>query len=94
MSDTVTFTWDDQEWTIPASWDHLSIDALDAFSELIAAGQDGDSGIVSFRHLTSFLSEVLGPQQWARMKRGRTAANLDGVVSAILGAFGEEHPGE
>lgn len=90
----LTVTHNGIEWGIPDSFDDLSIDAVEAFSCLIEAGREGDASAPTFQHTTRFLSELLGPRQWARFKRDGKAKDATALFTAIMEKYGETRRGE
>jgi hypothetical protein len=87
-------SYDGMDITVPATFDDLSIDAVEAFSEIAAAGAVGDESVGTYRHLTKFLSELLGARQWAQFKKGRPAKAAGSLFDAIMRAYGEARSGE
>lgn len=87
--------YNDEDWELPASFDDLSIDAVEAFAEIVGRSAEGDTAVGSFRFLTRFLSEVLGPRQWGRFKRsGMKAKDASELFDAVMGTYGEARKGE
>jgi hypothetical protein len=82
----LTFTFDDEQWTIPPG-DFWTLDAADAFAE-IADSRDNPARLP--KYVRRFVIAVLGPTQWHRFaaKPGRTSGDLNSLYSEIFAALG------
>lgn len=92
--ESIVVTFDGADWRVPPSFDQLDIDAIEAFSEIVASAEADDQSIGSFRHVTAFLRSLLGGQQWRRLKTGRNAADLNAFIAEVMKAYGERNRGE
>lgn len=92
--DDITVHYDGVDWTVPPSFDNLSIDGVEAWARFAELARTGDASAPAFHLLAKLLGELLGASQWARFKRGRTAKDANGLLDAIFAAYGEKHRGE
>lgn len=86
--------WEGETWEVPATWDDLSIDATEHFALLAKAQQDGDLSVAVFADVAGFVRELLGPQQYRRLVKGRKVKDLNGFITAVVGAYGGKSQGE
>lgn len=78
--ETTTFSWDDQEWTIPAQGDAWPFEAVEAMEQGKAL---------------TFVRLILGPEQMRRFtSKQRTAGEGADLMRAIIEAAGGKTAGE
>lgn len=78
-----SFTYGDQEWTLPDGGDEWPIAATLAFGR-ISAADPGDAATIA--HIETFCKALLGPGQWRKFMSapGRRSADLADMFNAIL----------
>lgn len=79
--ETVTFPWNGQDWTIPASGDDWPFEAVEAMEQ---------------GRMVTFVRHLLGPEQMRRFARGNrtTAGDAADLGNAAIAAAGGKSAGE